>query len=135
MPVGHYDRTKIPRKGRPGFSRGIFGDISRDWMQNARCAQLLAEATSADERRRLGAIVDQIFFPLATGRSHEARSVYQRRVTEARAICHTCPVLAACEQYRRAIDDQNGVWGGVGELERETRDARNELIRNGRTYA
>jgi WhiB family redox-sensing transcriptional regulator len=42
-----------------------------------------------------------------------------RREENAKAICASCPVLAACRAW--AIDTQEtyGIWGGLGEHERE----------------
>lgn len=106
MPVGHYDRTRIPRRGRPGFLRAILGELDREWMSRALCRLLpLSE-------------VDEIFFPL-NGRSHDAKRRYQQKVTRAKKICRSCPVNVECEDYRNRIRDDNGVWGGRDELDRD----------------
>lgn len=117
MPVGHYDRTRIPRRGRPGFLRGILGDLDRDWMSDAACRNLLTLDATPEQRRQLGALVDDMFFPV-NGRSHEAKRHYERKVTRGKAICNACPVRVECEQYRASLQDDNGVWGGRDELDR-----------------
>lgn len=106
MPAGHYDRTKIPRKGRPGFLRGIFGSIDREWMHQALCAQVPVEQ------------IDDMFFPVH-GRSNNAKRRYQLKVQRAKQLCEQCPVRQACEDYRHALGDENGVWGGRDELDRD----------------
>src|SRR4051812_26924324 len=115
MPVGHYDRTRIPRRGRPGFLRAILGDLDRDWMSRALCRLLpLSE-------------VDEIFFPI-NGRSHQAKHEYERKVTRAKKICSHCPVAVECDGYRKSIGDDNGVWGGRDELDRDPHRTRNEEL-------
>lgn len=105
MPVGHYDRTRIPRRGRPGFLRAILGTLDREWMSRALCRLVpLAEA-------------DEIFFPI-NGRSHRAKRIYDEKIRRAKAICDQCPVMDECERYRAALQDENGVWGGRDELDR-----------------
>lgn len=106
MPAGHYDRTRIPRRGRPGFLRQILGDLDRDWMSRAVCRLI-----PLDE-------VDDIFFPV-NGRSHDAKRLYQQKVRRAKKICDSCPVKTQCEGYRASIQDENGVWGGRDEIDRD----------------
>lgn len=114
MPVGHYDRTRIPRRGRPGFLRAIMGDLDRSWMSLAVCRLLpLAE-------------VDEIFFPI-NGRSHRAKRRYAAKVGRAKAICASCPVIQQCEGYRHAMSDPNGVWGGLDEIDRDPEKKQIEL--------
>jgi WhiB family redox-sensing transcriptional regulator len=36
----------------------------------------------------------------------------------ARAICASCPVRAACLEFALATRQENGVWGGLTEIER-----------------
>ena len=111
MPAGHYDRTRIPRRGRPGFLRTILGDLDRDWMSRALCRLLpLSE-------------VDEIFFPI-NGRSHADKHVYGQKVAKAKAVCKSCPVIADCEQYRATLHAEHGVWGGRDELDRDTTRSR-----------
>ncbi|MCV7255660.1 WhiB family transcriptional regulator [Mycobacterium hackensackense] len=106
MARGHYDRTRLPRRGRPGFLRAILGDLDREWMNRALCRLIpLSE-------------VDEMFFPI-NGRSHQAKRVYEQRVTRAKAICNRCPVEAKCREYRATIQDENGVWGGLDEIDRD----------------
>lgn len=118
MPVGHYDRTRIPRRGRPGFLRTILGDLDRDWMDRARCGAILAPDASPDEKRELGEQLDQMFFPVS-GRSHKAKREYAANIARGKAMCADCPVLAACEAYRASLQDPNGLWGGRDEFDRD----------------
>lgn len=106
MPQGHYDRTRIPRRGRPGFLREILGDLDRNWMSRALC-RLIPPSQ-----------VDEMFFPV-NGRSHESKRAYEQRVSRAKAVCGRCPVRPDCEQYRASMQDENGVWGGRDELDRD----------------
>lgn len=39
---------------------------------------------------------------------------------EAKAICATCPVQEECLAFALAKPERYGVWGGLGEKERET---------------
>ena len=47
------------------------------------------------------------------GPSREARE------SAAKAVCATCPVLAACAAHALAVREPYGVWGGMSEDERE----------------
>lgn len=38
---------------------------------------------------------------------------------EAKAICATCPVRAACLAYALATNQLHGIWGGLSEKERK----------------
>jgi WhiB family transcriptional regulator, redox-sensing transcriptional regulator len=40
------------------------------------------------------------------------------REAEAKAICSTCPCLAACREYALSAGELYGVWGGLGETDR-----------------
>jgi Transcription factor WhiB len=108
MPAGHYDRTRIPRRGRPGFLRAILGDLDRSWMKHALCRMLPPGQ------------IDAIFFPV-NGRSHAVKRDYQARVSRAKNVCRVCPVITECEQYRATLGIEYGVWGGHDELDRDPR--------------
>lgn len=41
------------------------------------------------------------------------------RELSAKAICATCPVIAACREHALAAREPYGVWGGLSEHERE----------------
>lgn len=41
------------------------------------------------------------------------------RVEAARAYCDRCPVLEACRSHALAAREPYGVWGGIGEDERD----------------
>ncbi|MBX9919335.1 MAG: WhiB family transcriptional regulator [Mycolicibacterium frederiksbergense] len=62
--------------------------------------------------------VDEMFFPVG-GRSHEAKRAYAQRVSRAKAVCNRCPVRPDCEDYRASMQDENGVWGGRDEIDRD----------------
>lgn len=112
MATGHYDRTRIPRRGRPGFLREILGDLDRTWMNRALC-RLIPPSD-----------IDAMFFPL-NGRSHESKRAYQQQVSRAKAVCARCPVRTECEDYRASLQDEHGVWGGRDEIDRNhTRSGR-----------
>jgi WhiB family redox-sensing transcriptional regulator len=54
------------------------------------------------------------FFPPDRERA-KARSA---RVARAKAICATCPVMAACRAHALEVGEPFGVWGGLCEEER-----------------
>ncbi len=45
----------------------------------------------------------------------------RRRAREdaAKAVCHSCPVIAECLEHALAVREPYGIWGGLSELERE----------------
>jgi WhiB family redox-sensing transcriptional regulator len=43
----------------------------------------------------------------------------RNREAAAKAICATCPVIAECRAHALAIREPYGIWGGLGEDERE----------------
>ena len=46
------------------------------------------------------------------------------REAAAKAVCATCPVLAACREHALAVREPYGVWGGLSEHDREDLYAR-----------
>lgn len=40
------------------------------------------------------------------------------RERKAKAICNSCPVLAACRSHALAVAEPFGIWGGMTEQER-----------------
>ncbi|MGO1561611.1 Sporulation regulatory protein WhiD [Actinomycetales bacterium JB111] len=40
------------------------------------------------------------------------------RVEIAKAVCATCPVIAACREHALSVREPYGVWGGMSEEER-----------------
>ena len=64
----------------------------RDWTEQSACKD----------------IDKSVFFPSTYG-----------GVKKAKAICATCPVSAECLQYATDNDLNYGVWGGLGEGDRE----------------
>ena len=43
------------------------------------------------------------------------------REARAKAVCATCPVIAACREHALAVREPYGIWGGLSESERESR--------------
>ena len=41
-----------------------------------------------------------------------------QRENRAKAICHTCPVIAACREHALKVAEPYGIWGGLSESER-----------------
>jgi len=41
-----------------------------------------------------------------------------RREAQAKAICWSCPVLVQCREHSLIAQEPYGVWGGIGENER-----------------
>ncbi len=46
------------------------------------------------------------------------------REAAAKAVCASCPVLAACRAHALAVREPYGVWGGLSEHDREALLAR-----------
>lgn len=49
----------------------------------------------------------------------ERGSARERRVSTAKAICAACPVIAQCREHALKTKEPYGVWGGLGEEDRE----------------
>ena len=49
------------------------------------------------------------------------------RIAAAKAVCETCPVLQACREHALAVREPYGIWGGMGEEERQRYYARADL--------
>lgn len=43
----------------------------------------------------------------------------RRREERAKAVCRTCPVIDRCREHALAVEEPYGVWGGLGEGERQ----------------
>lgn len=92
-------------------------------MSQAECARLLSLDMPLEQRRRIGALIDEIFFPVS-GRSHDAKARYEKQMRRGKSICGHCPVRPQCEGYRRALSDPNGIWGGHDEFDRDPNRSR-----------
>ncbi len=46
------------------------------------------------------------------------------REAAAKAVCATCPVLAACREHALSVREPYGIWGGLSEHDREDLYAR-----------
>jgi WhiB family transcriptional regulator, redox-sensing transcriptional regulator len=55
----------------------------------------------------------EVFFP----RGH----VTEAKITDARAVCGSCPVRLLCLAYALANDELYGIWGGLTPEERQGR--------------
>lgn len=77
----------------PGWRKIIYGERDTAWMDHALCA--------THE-------YPELWHPFTSGDT----------CPEGRAICMTCPVQLACLEYAIA-GDETGIWGGIGESERE----------------
>jgi WhiB family transcriptional regulator, redox-sensing transcriptional regulator len=48
----------------------------------------------------------------------------RQRIEQAKEVCSTCPVLEACREHALTVREPYGVWGGMGEEERQRLYAR-----------
>nr|WP_194918108.1 WhiB family transcriptional regulator [Catenulispora rubra] len=60
----------------------------------------------------------ELFFPI-TSPGHPR---LKQQITEAKAVCHRCPVIESCRGWALAHPQmaQYGVWGAMSEEERRT---------------
>lgn len=70
-----------------------------DWQRHAACRHL----------------PEAVFFHP----EHERGILRQRRENQAKAICAHCPVRPECRSHALAAREPYGVWGGLGEHERQ----------------
>jgi WhiB family redox-sensing transcriptional regulator len=68
------------------------------WQQDAVCREVDPE----------------LFFPLGEGGAAAVQA------EEAKAVCHTCPVMGACLDSALAHGNPEGIWGGTTETERKS---------------
>lgn len=80
-----------------------------EWQLDAACRDLNTAAFFHPENERGGARAD--------------------REEKAKAICRECPVIASCREHALAVGEPYGVWGGLGERERQE-IAANSFTRN-----
>lgn len=52
----------------------------------------------------------ELFFP--------AGATCARQITEAKSVCHRCPVTADCLRWAMDTGQHYGIWGGLSEEER-----------------
>ncbi|WP_438939617.1 WhiB family transcriptional regulator [Catenulispora pinisilvae] len=78
------------------------GDDMADWVQQGACR------TSEPE----------LFFPITP----PGYTRPKQQLTEAKAVCHRCPVIESCRKWALAHPRmaQYGVWGAMSEEERRT---------------
>ncbi|MBK0869938.1 MAG: WhiB family transcriptional regulator [Saccharopolyspora sp.] len=50
---------------------------------------------------------------------NERGSARSNREEQAKQICRRCPVMLACREHALAAQEPYGVWGGLGERERQ----------------
>ena len=48
----------------------------------------------------------------------ERNAARERRVSQAKAICQTCPSIDACRDHALQAREPYGIWGGLSEHER-----------------
>ena len=75
-----------------------FGPDDWEWQKNAAC-------------RGMG---DETFFHPPDERD-PARS---QRISQAKAICQSCPVIDECRLHALRVREPYGIWGGLSEDER-----------------
>lgn len=61
----------------------------------------------------------ELFFPVGTS----GPALLQ--ITEAKAVCRRCPVVAECLTWAIATGQDDGIWGGMSEDERRATNRRN----------
>jgi WhiB family redox-sensing transcriptional regulator len=67
---------------------------------------------------------------------NERGSARDRREARAKEICRSCPVLRRCREHALSVEEQYGIWGGLGEIERRElflrqRHARHKVLPKG----
>jgi WhiB family redox-sensing transcriptional regulator len=72
----------------------------QDWRHDAICA--------AED--------PELFFPVGDNGRYEGPALVQ--IAEAKAVCRRCPVREQCLQWALATGQDEGVWGGLTEIER-----------------
>jgi WhiB family redox-sensing transcriptional regulator len=70
-------------------------DIVADWRTSAACAGL----------------PHAVFFPIG--------EATEEAVTNAKAICNTCPVAEHCLEFALETNQRAGIWGGTAEEDRK----------------
>lgn len=73
--------------------------MTRDWQLRAACR---------------GADTEQFFHP-----ENERGARRVAREAAAKAICAGCPVIRECAAYALRMREPYGIWGGMGEAERD----------------
>lgn len=68
---------------------------------------------------------------------HPSKPSSRKAIAQAKEICASCPVRAACLEWcleweRENNEIQHGVWGGVSEWERKSRFVPRRLCQSGR---
>lgn len=51
---------------------------------------------------------------------YERGPARERRESQAKAVCSTCPVLQQCRQHALQVHEPYGIWGGLSADERRT---------------
>lgn len=63
---------------------------------------------------------EDLFYSL----EEESKGARRRKEEEAKAICATCPVFAACREFAIETKELYGVWGGMTEADRHKLEGR-----------
>ena len=80
-----------------------------DWQQSGSCRELPTE----------------MFFHPDGERGPRRRN----RENAAKAVCASCPVIAACRAHALAVQEPYGIWGGLSEDDRAALLARRGVTR------
>ena len=48
----------------------------------------------------------------------ERNAAREQRIAQAKAVCRTCPAIAACLAHALQVREPYGIWGGLSEDER-----------------
>ncbi|HSX97101.1 MAG TPA: WhiB family transcriptional regulator, partial [Streptomyces sp.] len=54
----------------------------------------------------------ELFFPIGED------GLWRKQIEQARAVCHRCPVVAACASWALRSGEYEGVWGAMTAGER-----------------
>lgn len=71
------------------------------------------------------ATADQFFHP-----EGERGKVRWRRQAQAKALCYSCPLIAACAEWSIEHKVSDGTWGGLTEKERQSEILRRAALGN-----
>lgn len=81
----------------------------------ARLPDPVAESWSWQLQAACRDVSNAVFFHPENERGN-ARAL---REEQAKAVCRRCPVMTLCREYALNVAEPYGVWGGLGEHERQ----------------
>lgn len=102
--------------------RGTAVAVRRDGARPPVPAQRRAPAVDTDpwlQRGACGTVPPDLFFPISPAGAFPAS---RRQIAEAKAVCHSCPVIEDCRTWVLANPRlaEHGVWAGTTEAERRS---------------